>query len=97
VYVDDLIILGNSTEVVNVFKQEMKKIFHMSDLGVLSYYLGIEVRQSVKGLELSQSAYASKLLEKLGMGSCNPCAVPMEPKLKLSKEGNSSPVDQTEY
>jgi hypothetical protein len=28
---------------------------------------------------------------------CNPCAVPMEPKLKLSKEGNSSPVDQIEY
>jgi hypothetical protein len=51
----------------------------------------------VKGLELSQSAYASKLLEELGMGSCNPCAVPMELKLKLSKEGNSSPVDQTEY
>jgi hypothetical protein len=97
VYVDDLIILGKSTEVVNVFKQEMKKLFRMSDLGVLSYYLGIEVRQSVKGIELSQSAYASKLLEKSGMGRCNPCAVPMELKLKLSKEGSSFPFDQTEY
>jgi hypothetical protein len=83
--------------VVNVFKQEMKKIFRMSDLGVLSYYLAIEVRQGVRGIELSQSAYASKLLEKSGMSSCNRCAVPMERKLKLSKEGNSSPVDQTEY
>jgi hypothetical protein len=83
--------------VVNVFKQEMKKIFRMSDLGVLSYYLAIEVRQGVRGIELSQSAYASKLLEKSGMSSCNCCAVPMERKLKLSKEGNSSPVDQTEY
>jgi hypothetical protein len=88
VYVDDLIILGKSTEVVNVFKQEMKKVFHMSDLGVLSYYMGIE---------LCQSAYAGKLLEKVGISNCNPCAVPMEPKLILSKEGNSSPIDQTEY
>jgi hypothetical protein len=97
VYVDDLIILGKSTKVVKLFKQEMKKVFHMSDLGVLSYYLGIEVRQGLKGIELCQSAYAGKLLEKARMICCNPCAVPMEPKLKLSKEGNSSPVDQTEY
>jgi hypothetical protein len=75
----------------------MKKVFRMSDLGVLSYYMGIEVRQGLKGIELCQSAYAGKLLEKAGMSSCNPCAVPMEPKLKLSKKGNSSPVDQREF
>jgi hypothetical protein len=69
----------------------------MSDLGVLSYYLGIEVRQCLKGIELCQSAYVGKLMEKVGMSSYNPCDVPMEPKLKLSKEGNSSPVDQTKY
>jgi hypothetical protein len=33
VYVDDLIIMGESEEEVIVFKQEMKKVFHMSDLG----------------------------------------------------------------
>jgi hypothetical protein len=37
------------------------------------------------------------LLEKTGMKDCNPCAVPMEPKLKLSKNGDSSSVDQTDY
>jgi hypothetical protein len=82
---------------VNVFKQEMKKFFRMSDIGVLSYYLGIEVRKGLKGIELCQSAYAGKHLEKAGMSSCNPCVVPMEPKLELSKEGNSSLVDQTGY
>jgi hypothetical protein len=38
VYVDDLIIIGESEEEVEMFKEEMKKVFHMSDLGVLSFH-----------------------------------------------------------
>ena len=69
----------------------------MSDLGVLSYYLGIEVRQGRRGIELPQAAYAKKILDKAGMGACNPCATPMEPRLKLSKQSTSPAVDATEY
>ena len=43
----------------------------MSDLGVLSYYLGIEVRQGKEVLTLGQNAYASKLLEQSGMASAS--------------------------
>jgi hypothetical protein len=78
VYVDDLIIMGESTKEVSLFKAEMKNIFRMSDLGILSYSLGIKVKQDDRGIRLSQRAYAAKLLEKTGMTSCNPCAVPME-------------------
>ena len=39
----------------------------MSDVGALSYYLGIEVRQGKEELMLGQSAYVSKLLERSGM------------------------------
>ena len=49
-YVDDLSING--------FKREMAARFRMSDLGILSYYLGIEVRQGKEKLMLCQSAYA---------------------------------------
>jgi Reverse transcriptase (RNA-dependent DNA polymerase) len=41
VYVDDLIITGESTQDIDKFKSQMKKLFSMSDLGLLSYYLGI--------------------------------------------------------
>jgi hypothetical protein len=44
VYVDDLIIMRESDEELNLFKNEMKKVFRMSDLGALLYYLGIEVK-----------------------------------------------------
>ncbi len=46
VYVDDLIISGNSIKLIDKFKQEMAKVFKMSDLGMLTYYLGIEVKQT---------------------------------------------------
>ena len=44
VYVDDLIITGGDMEVLGRFKREMSNNFKMSDLDVLSYYLGIEVQ-----------------------------------------------------
>ncbi|KAJ8754920.1 hypothetical protein K2173_015432 [Erythroxylum novogranatense] len=70
----------------------------MSDLGFLSYYLGIEVRQSNESITLCQAGYARKILEKLGMGECNPCSIPMEPRTKMSKHGNGElAVDKTLY
>jgi hypothetical protein len=45
VYVDDLIITGTEVNAIVEFKQQMQKLFKMSDLGLLSYYLGIEVTQ----------------------------------------------------
>ncbi|CAA7401825.1 unnamed protein product [Spirodela intermedia] len=44
-YVDDLLIIGNSGERIEEFKKEMKKLFDMTDLGLLSSYLGIQVAQ----------------------------------------------------
>jgi hypothetical protein len=63
----------------------MKGEFRMSDLGALSFYLGIEVRQGTEGITQCQFAYAQKIIEKAGPEGCNPSATPMEPRLKLSK------------
>jgi hypothetical protein len=75
----------------------MQRIFRMSDLGLLSYYLGLEVTHGAHGITLCQSAYATKVLEKAGLAGCNASATPMEPKLKLLKEGMTPSVDATEY
>ena len=45
VYVDDLIITGTSDKEIKEFKAEMHRLFKMSNLGLLAYYLGIEVVQ----------------------------------------------------
>ncbi|KAJ1274520.1 hypothetical protein BS78_05G068600 [Paspalum vaginatum] len=77
----------------------MLSLFRMSDLGLLSYYLGLEVHQTSRGISISQAAYAAKLVERGGMAGCNSGAVPMEPKpkTKLSKVSSSPLVDATRY
>jgi hypothetical protein len=75
----------------------MTNMFKMSDLGLLHYYLGIEVQQLSSGFVLSQENYAKKILQKAGMEDCNPCKVPMEPKLKLRNDSSSPLVDATMY
>lgn len=97
VYVDDLIVTGSKDTDIEEFKAQMGKLFSMSDLGLLSYYLGIEVQQSRGIITMCQSSYAKKILEMSGMIGCNACATPMENRLKLSKKDGSAAVNPTEY
>jgi hypothetical protein len=53
VYIDDLIITDSDRNNIRLFKEEMVAAFKMSDLGLLYYYLGIEVKQSASGILLS--------------------------------------------
>jgi hypothetical protein len=50
IYVDDLIIIRNSTEDISNLKKLLKQKFEMKDLRELHYFLGIEVIQSLKGI-----------------------------------------------
>ena len=97
VYVDHLVIIGASCEDIKKFKNEMADVFRMSDLSLLRYYLGIEVKQSAGGITISQGAYAAKILERSGMARCNPCEVPMTKRRKLSKRSTEPLVDATSY
>jgi hypothetical protein len=96
VYVNELIITGTSSEDITAFKLEMKRVFLMRDLCLLSYYLGIEVNQSAAGISLCQSSYATKLLERSGMNSCNPSLAPKKPRLKMSRDSTLPLVNATE-
>ncbi|KAG6477232.1 hypothetical protein ZIOFF_066484 [Zingiber officinale] len=97
VYVDDLIVTGSSTEKINKFKQQMMTKFEMSDLGLLSYYLGIEVEQQKSRILLRQSAYAKKILSQFKMADCNATNHLMEPKTQLHKDLEGTLIDATEY
>jgi hypothetical protein len=97
VYVDDLVITGRNNADIEAFKVQMKSLFSMSDLRLLSYYLGIEVKKTPQGIYLNQCAYASRILEKCGMQNCNSSQTPMEPRLKLSKMSKAPAVDCTYY
>jgi hypothetical protein len=78
VYVDDLVITNTKDAEVAAFKKEMKATSQMSDLGLLSFYLRIEVHQGDSGITLRQTAYAESIVELAGLTDCNPALTPME-------------------
>ncbi|KAG6504844.1 hypothetical protein ZIOFF_037192 [Zingiber officinale] len=91
------IVAGSSTEKINKFKQQMMTKFEMNDLGLLSYYLGIEVEQQKSRILLRQSIYAKKILSQFKMANCNATKHPIEPKTQLHKDLEGTPVDTMEY
>lgn len=97
VYVDDILVTGANVAKIEEFKTEMAGKFEMTDLGRLSYYLGIEVEQNQGNIVLKQSSYAKKILEKAGMKDCNPTRYPMDPKEQISKDEMGKTVDTTMY
>nr|GFC63091.1 ribonuclease H-like domain, reverse transcriptase, RNA-dependent DNA polymerase [Tanacetum cinerariifolium] len=97
VYVDDLIIPDTPKEEINKFKAQMKEKFKMSDLGLLAYYLGIEVTQTNGDISIKQSAYENKILNEAGMIDYNETWIPMDPRTRLTKITEGTTVNSTEY
>jgi hypothetical protein len=61
-YVDDIILTGSSTTLLNQLITQLRSEFQMSDLGPLQRFLGVSVHRSNVGLFLSQDQYATHLL-----------------------------------
>lgn len=96
-YVDDLLFLGSNEEIVNNFKKEMKEEFEMTDLGLLRYFLGIEVQQLEHGIFISQSKYATNILKRFQMETCKSTPTPVAMGIKLRKEDWTKSVNPTLY
>ncbi|CAA0825660.1 Uncharacterized mitochondrial protein AtMg00810 [Striga hermonthica] len=67
VYVDDIIITGNSENEIQHIIHEFQKIFSIKDLGKLTHFLGIEVSYGYQGIVLNQEQYVSEILGNLKM------------------------------
>jgi Reverse transcriptase (RNA-dependent DNA polymerase) len=61
-YVDDLIFMGNNHRLIDEFKREMKLEFEMIDLGMMRYFLGLEIKHEKSGIFVSQGAYTREIL-----------------------------------
>nr|GEU79728.1 zinc finger, CCHC-type [Tanacetum cinerariifolium] len=97
VYVDDLIITGTPRKEIDLFKSQMEDKFEMSDLGLLAYYLGIEVIQIGGVITIRQTGYINKILKETSMMESNDTKIPMDPGTKLVKAKDGNSVDATYY
>ena len=76
---------------------EMKKEFEMSMFGELTFFLGLQVYQTNKGIFISQTKYIKDMLKKFKMEESKPISTPMITVCKLSKDNESLEVDHTMY
>nr|GEX48146.1 ribonuclease H-like domain-containing protein [Tanacetum cinerariifolium] len=88
VYVDDIIITGNSVSEIEKFKVFLKSKIMIKDLGKLKYFLGIKVVDIDKGICLNQRKYVLDLLSEYGMLACKPAKTPFMSKLVISNEAS---------
>nr|GEZ95131.1 hypothetical protein [Tanacetum cinerariifolium] len=71
--------------------------FEMSMMGEMTFFLGLQVNQSLCGIFINKSKYVLEIRNKYGMESCDPVGTPMEIKDKLDLDQNGTPVDATKY
>ncbi|GJY85570.1 ribonuclease H-like domain-containing protein [Tanacetum coccineum] len=96
IYVDDIILTASSTLLLQRIISLLHAEFAMTDLVPLNYFLGISATRTTSGIFLSQTKYATEILEQAHMLNCNPCRTPIDTEKKLGPEG--SPVtDPTLY
>jgi hypothetical protein len=96
-YVDDLILTGSDSKLLNHVKTSRKKKFEMTNLGFMHYFLGLQFLQTNEGIFLSQYMYACDLLCHFHMDDCKPTPSPFHSGVKLSATCTSPEVDATLY
>jgi histone deacetylase 1/2 len=78
--------MGNNKEMIQEFKKDMIKTFKMINLGLMHYFLGIEITQENEEIFISQKKYTENLLKKFQMTGCKAVATPFVTNEKLQKE-----------
>lgn len=58
---------GDATRLVEQFKQDMKHAFETTDLGLMTYFLGMEITQNEDEVFICQKKYAKEILKKIQM------------------------------
>ncbi|KAM2102749.1 hypothetical protein ACFX1T_000977 [Malus domestica] len=97
-YVDDIILTGSSTSLIQSVITTLSEVFYLKDMGRLAYFLGLQVIYKPNGdLVISQAKYVKDLLHKAGMDDCKSCSTPCKPHNQiLTTAGNLLP-DPTLY
>ncbi|KAK2967744.1 hypothetical protein RJ640_029701 [Escallonia rubra] len=70
-----------------------KQEFEMSMMGELTFFLGLQIKQSKEGIFINQSKYTRELLKRFGLENAKPRGTPISPSVNLIKDENGKDVD----
>jgi hypothetical protein len=92
VYVDDLFICGSSDSLITEFKDAMKSRYKMSDLGLLTWYLGMHFTQKDDAIYIDQAQYIASKLTEYDITRWG-CSTPLEKDFQCFLDNDESEND----
>ena len=96
-YVDDLLITGSSQAEIASLKGAMNEAFSMTDLGLLSQFLGLDIAQTKAAIKVHQYKYSLDLLNKFKMKDCKASKTPFLSGVKLEEDDSPPMVNNRLY
>ena len=97
IYVDDIIFGSTDENMCKRFSKIMSSEYEMSLMGELTYFLGLQVKQSSDGIFINQEKYVRDLLRKYQFDSTPSKNTPISAPLNLDSDPNGKPVNTTVY
>jgi hypothetical protein len=97
IYVDDIIFDGSSHTLVSRFQEMMESEFQMSMMGELTFFLGIQVKQTKQGTFVHQAKYMKDIMKKFNMAELKSVSTLMSSAALLGPDEDGEVVDQREY
>ena len=97
IYVDDIVFGATNDSLAQSFADEMKKMFEMSMVGELNYFLELQVKQTDSGIYINQAKYARNLVKRFGLDKAAHTRTPMAANVKLTNDPSGESVDVTLY
>ena len=95
-YVDHLFLTG-ADRLVSWCKKQLSSKFEMKDLGLMHYFLGLEIWQQSDAILVSQGKYTIDILRRFGKMDCKSMSTPMTLYLKKLCNDDSDLVDPNMY
>ena len=97
IYVDDIVFGATNDSLAHSFADEMKAMFEMSMIGKLTYFLGLQVKQTDSEIYINQAKYARNLVKRFGLDNVAHVKTPMAANAKLTNNPSGESVDVTLY
>jgi hypothetical protein len=89
IFVDDIIFSGSSHALVAKFLDTMSREFEISMMDQLTFFLGLQIKQTHEGTFVQQCKYTKDVLKKFNMDKAKPLLTPCQPRrpwMKIRKE-----------
>ena len=92
VHVDDCSIVGKTRALIARFKVEIAKFVDITDMGELSWILGVEIKRirEERRILLSQRSYLDSIQRRYGLEDLKPITTPMDPNIRLTSAQSPS-------